>query len=112
MCDICTDENVTMFAESYSKTPSLVEYNSTRMLDIMAHDFEFPEKKAEFFRSKSMCKHPIGQCAEQHAANDLLKLVGNGLNIKSELYFGKPVRTATGEDNIAYCDNCNNLFNL
>ncbi len=111
MCDICTDEKVTMFAESYSKTPTLLEYNSTRMLDIMAHDFWFPEKKAEYFRSKSRCKHPIGQCAEQHAANLLLQQVNPALDVKSEIYFSKAIRPSTGEE-FDYCDNCKVLFDL
>ncbi len=110
----CTDRNETAFVANFSHTPSLKEYSMTKMLGEMGQEFSptgVIKKKDDLYRD-SMHRFPIGQCAEQHAANDLLKLVGNSLNIKNELFFGKPVRTATDEDNIAYCDNCSNLFDL
>lgn len=52
MCDVCTDKNGTIYAESYSNKPSLVEYGKTKMLDIMARDFVFPKKRPKYFKSK------------------------------------------------------------
>lgn len=90
------------------------DYGMTKMLKEMGREFSPTGKingKDELYHF-SRCSFPVGQCAEQHAANNLLKILGNSLNIKKDFFFGKPVRTATGEDNIPYCANCSNLFNL
>lgn len=110
----CTDRRETAYVANYSHKPSLAEYGETKMLEEMGREFSPAGRissKKELHRL-SMHIFPIGQCAEQHAANDLLKILGNAPDIKHDLYFGKPVRTATGEDNIPYCDNCSSLFNL
>ena len=111
MCDVCTDDDVTMFAQSYSKSPTIKEYDETRMLDIMVHDFGFPSKKYNYFSDNSRCDHPVGQCAEQHAANILLKEVNPLLDVKQDIYFSKAIRPSTGEE-FDYCDNCKVLFDL
>ncbi len=110
----CTDRNETAFVANYSHKLSLTEYGKTKMLKEMGREFSpmgIISKKEDLYRL-SRHRFPIGQCAEQHAANDLLWILGNALDIKHDLYFGKPVRTATGEDNIPYCDNCSDLFDL
>ena len=57
------------------------------------------------------CGYPIGNCAEQHAANRVLKdLEGNRINRDvSDLSFTKAVRPRTMQK-IDYCLNCETLF--
>lgn len=57
------------------------------------------------------CGYPIGNCAEQHAANRVMKeLEANRLNRDvSQLSFTKAIRPRTMQI-IAYCDNCVTLF--
>lgn len=110
----CTDWRETAFVANYSHRPSITKYGETKLLEEMGQEFSPTGiiRIQDDFKKFSMRNFPIGQCAEQHAANDLMKLLGNKLNIKKDIYFGKPVRTATGEDNIPYCENCKNLFDL
>lgn len=57
------------------------------------------------------CKNPIGQCAEQHAANKLTTTYKLPIfQIKSFL-FSSARRPRTGEKK-TYCANCKLLFNL
>ena len=110
----CTDWNETAYVARFSHKPSLSEYGTTKMLEEMGKEFS-PTKiirKQDELYSLSMHRFPIGQCAEQHAANKLLKLLGDKINVKENLFFGKPVRVATREDHIPYCKNCSNLFDL
>lgn len=104
MCAACTDIDVSMVSKNYSHKPTIKEYDSTRMFSIMASDFHFPDRSWKCFKNQSHCSHPIGQCAEQHAANILLKDVNPAFDIKKEIYFSKAIRPSTGED-FDYCNN-------
>ena len=58
---------------------------------------------------KTYCKNTFGNCAEQHAANNLWALQHT---IKRDNFeFSKPIRPRTGEIR-PYCENCCKLFNL
>ncbi len=110
---VCTDSNETLLGEDYSHRPCMKEYNKTQMLDEMGSQF-CPNGKVLCFddlRYYSHFDYPIGQCAEQHAANELLLGLGNKINIKNEIRFGKPIRCVTGEDDV-YCQNCIELFDI
>lgn len=57
------------------------------------------------------CSFPIGNCAEQHAANKVLnKLNGRGIQHSLQnLAFSKAIRPRTMIE-ISYCSNCTTLF--
>lgn len=74
MIAICCDKDEKMIRGSFSDKGSVEEYKLTGMLNEMAVDFNNgqPIIDKEAFREKSLNKYPIGQCAEQHATNELL----------------------------------------
>lgn len=110
---VCTDDNYKLLGEDYSRKPCLKEYNETQMLAEMGKQF-CPNGKLpglEDLKTYSLQGFCIGQCAEQHAANELLKGLGCHKNIKKDIIFGKAVRCVTGEE-WPYCKNCQDLFNI
>lgn len=119
MIAICCDKDEKMIRGSFSDKGSVEEYKLTGMLNEMAVDFNNgqPIIDKEAFREKSLNKYPIGQCAEQHATNELLfcerwdKSINKVLDIKTDVYFSIAVRPSTGEV-FDYCENCKKLFNL
>lgn len=60
-------------------------------------------------KSSNGCKNAIGHCAENHAANRVLKK--HGSTGCKQLVFSKAIRPRTGEI-IPYCDNCKTIFML
>ena len=113
MVCVCTDDNYKLLGEDYSRKPCLKEYNETQMLAEMGKQF-CPNGKLpglEDLKTYSLQGFSIGQCAEQHAANELLKGLGCHKNIKKDIIFGKAVRCVTGEE-WPYCKNCQDLFNI
>lgn len=114
MVSVCTDVNSSFHAEGFADSPDAHEYGKTSMLSTMEADFFQRKsiKSADAFKKASLCAHPLGQCAEQHAANDLLQFRGaTYLNIKTDIFFSKAVRPVGG---IVFdpCDNCKKLFDL
>lgn len=55
------------------------------------------------------CKNTIGNCAEQHAANNLL-ILNQNVDIDS-IDYSKAIRPRTGEI-ILYCENCQKILKL
>lgn len=113
MVCVCTDENRQLLGEDYSRIPCLKEYNETQMLTEMGRQF-CPNGKLpgwDDLQTYSLQGVKIGQCAEQHAANELLKGLRCQKDIKKDIMFGKAVRCVTGEER-PYCMNCKNLFNI
>lgn len=113
MVCVCTDDNHQLLGEDYSRKPCLKEYNETQMLAEMGKQF-CPNGKLpglDDLKTYSLQGYSIGQCAEQHAANELLKGLGCQKIIKEDILFGKAVRCVTGEE-WPYCKNCQALFNI
>ena len=111
---VCTDANFKFPSEGFADSPDADEYSKTSMLSTMEADFYQSRriKDADGFKKASLCIHPLGQCAEQHAANDLLKMKGAAnLNIKKDIFFSKAVRPVNMKD-FPPCDNCKKLFDL
>ena len=114
MVSVCTDVKFRFLSEGYSDSPDAVEYGKTSMLSTMETDFYKGKsiKNAGSFKEASMCAHPLGQCAEQHAANDLLQQKGASyLDVKTDIFFSKAVRPVSGKE-YDPCPNCKKLFNL
>ena len=110
---VCTDSNETLLGEDYSHRPCMKDYNKTQMLQEMGSQF-CPNGVVSCFDDLKINSHfdyPIGQCAEQHAANELLIGLGSRVDIKNDILFGKPIRCLTGEEDV-YCQNCKELFNI
>lgn len=111
---VCTDNHETILGEDFSRRPCMKEYKETQMLDEMGAQF-CPNGVVTTWKDLKDHSHyreyPIGQCAEQHAANELLKGLGCRKDIKNDILFGKPIRCLTGED-WDYCQNCRDLFNI
>ena len=114
MIAACTDKKQSVIECKSSGKPVLLEYKSTCLLNEMKNSFG-SIYKIEDLRTLSLePKFPIGQCAEQHAANALLgRKVAKGhiSNIKTDIFFSKAIRPATGEV-FPYCKNCSTLFDL
>lgn len=53
------------------------------------------------------CEYRLGHCAEQHAANDLLR--EQRCTNLNEIYFGRAIRPRTGQY-MAPCENCKYIF--
>ncbi len=119
MIATCCDKDEKMIRGGFSDNGSVEEYRLTCMLNDMAADFNDgqPISDSDTFKEKSLNKYPIGHCAEQHAANELLfcerwdKSINKVLNIKTDVYFSIAIRPSTGEV-FDYCENCKKLFNL
>ena len=119
MIATCSDKDELMTKSGFADKGSVEEYKLTGMLDEMAADFNNGQliTDRDTFKEKSLNKYPIGQCAEQHATNELLfcerwaKSINRVLNIKTDVYFSIAVRSSTGEV-FDYCENCKKLFNL
>lgn len=114
MVSICTDINNQFQAEGYSDSPIADEYGKTLLLKAMEDDFNQGNsiRDANTFKKVSLCGHPLGQCAEQHAANDLLQINGaENITIKSEIFFSKAVRPVNRKV-FGSCDNCKKLFDM
>ena len=113
MTCVCTDSNNTILGEDYSRRPCMKEYDETQMLNEMGRQFcpNGVVVKWQDLVVNSHYAYPIGQCAEQHAANELLKGLRICLDIKNDILFGKPIRCVTGEDDV-YCQNCKELFDI
>jgi len=119
MIATCCDKDELMTKSGFADKGSVEEYKLTGMLDEMAADFNNGQliTDRDTFKEKSLNKYPIGQCAEQHATNELLfcerwdKSINRLLNIKTDVYFSIAVRPSTGEV-FDYCENCKKLFNL
>lgn len=119
MIATCCDKDEKLKSSAFSDKGTVNEYKLTGMLDEMANDFNNGQLiiDRETFKEKSLNIYPIGQCAEQHAANELLfcerwdKSINKVLNIKKDVYFSIAVRPSTGEV-FDYCENCKKLFDL
>lgn len=115
----CTDSQQSMYCDSFARKPIIKEYGLTKMLGEMGRSFGF-RNPVEYQDLKDNSHHnfPIGQCAEQHAANELLFCIQQRntplyaqIDIKKGIYFSKAIRPSTGEE-FGYCQNCRDLFNL
>ena len=114
MVSVCTDVNSRFASEGFADSPDVYEYSKTSLLSEMEADFYQRRriKDTDAFKKASLCTHPLGQCAEQHAANDLLRQRGAAyLNIKKDIFFSKAVRPVNGKV-FDPCDNCKKLFDL
>lgn len=116
----CSDKSRKNYGESYSRTPYVKEYELTNMAGEMSRIYNMPRP----FSFKDLKLHSlesrfrIGNCAEQHAANEMLfcikqrhQDVYTQMKIKEDVYFSKAVRPSTGEV-FPYCINCKALFDL
>ena len=56
----------------------------------------------------TLCSNIIGQCAEPHAANEILEAEGCSIN---DLEFSLAMRPRT-QTYLPYCNNCKKVFNL
>lgn len=61
-------------------------------------------------RSDGSCSNTLGCCAEQHAANSLQNRKYSKTH-PNRLQFSKAIRPRTMEE-VAYCKNCKDIFNL
>ena len=61
------------------------------------------------YDKNGVCKHKIGSCAEQHAAELLLR--DNPTCNLNNILFSTPIRPRTNEPR-AYCNHCVTIFNL
>ena len=101
MAAICHNRDCTVKRASYSHRPNNEEYhhvlkNKLQLLDEIGKKPGIPGTR-----------YPIGNCAEQHAANIYMKQCGaNDLN---DLYFSMAMRPRTKEV-FDYCDNCKDTF--
>ncbi len=114
MVSVCTDVNFNFLSEGFADSPDVNEYKKTSMLNTMEVDFYQRRriKGVDDFKNVSLCKHPLGQCAEQHAANDLLQTKKTeNLDIKRDIFFSKAVRPVNMIE-FSPCDNCKKLFDL
>ena len=114
MVSVCTDVNSRFPSEGLADSPDADEYGKTSMLRTMEADLYQGRriKDADAFKEASLCIHPLGQCAEQHAANSLLQQDGAAyLNIKKDIFFSKSVRPLNMKE-FPPCDNCKKLFDL
>lgn len=115
MVSVCTDIDNQFQAEGFADSPKVDEYGKTSLLKAMEDDFNQskPIRSLNAFKKVSLCNgYPLGQCSEQHAANDLLQINdAERLNIKSEIFFSKAVRPANRKD-FDPCDNCKKLFDM
>ena len=114
MIATCTDAKQRYFVNGQSGTPVLLDYKATKLFSEMQRTFGGIKYRKDLWRKSKESKFPIGQCAEQHAANDLLQKKNNkktNLDIKAEIFFSKAIRPSTGEV-FDYCRNCKVLFDL
>lgn len=114
MVSVCTDVNSCFHSEGFADSPDVNEYKRTSMLSTMEADFYHGQriKDVDAFKKVSLCIHPLGQCAEQHAANDLLQKKRIAyLDIKKDIFFSKAVRPVNMIE-FPPCDNCKKLFDL
>ena len=114
MVSVCTDADSRFQSEGFADTPKAEEYGKTSLLNTMETDFFKGRriKDADSFKKASLCTFPLGQCAEQHAVNDLLLQRGAAyLNIKTDIFFSKAIRPVNGKV-FDPCDNCKKLFDL
>lgn len=114
MVSVCTDVSSRLHSEGFADTPDVNEYRKTSMLSTMEADFYQRRRIMDIddFKKVSLCRHPLGQCAEQHAANDLLQSRRTVfLDIKKDLFFSKSVRPVNMIE-FPPCDNCKKLFDL
>lgn len=98
---ICHDRGRSMKKSSYSHRPKSNEFHQVldRKLRVLGEIGKQPKIPGK--------RYPIGNCAEQHAANSFMKQYGeNDLN---NLYFSKAMRPRTKEV-FDYCDNCKDTF--
>ena len=109
MVAVCTDDKQSQISGCYSHRAEVGEYKLTSMLSEIEKRFGGIKSRNDF-RKYSKERFPIGQCAEQHAANGLL-LYRGPLNIRRDIFFSKAVRPSTGEV-FPYCNNCKKLFDL
>ena len=86
---------------AYSESPQIAGYTSKLKKDL--------DKLGNLGTISQLCKNPIGQCAEQHAAEKLLQKRKN--YIVKNILFSTAFRPRTSEI-FDYCENCINIFNL
>lgn len=114
MVSVCSDINSKFQSEGFSYSPKVDEYGRTSMLRTMEADFYHGKriKDTDSFKKASLSTHPLGQCAEQHAANDLLQQKGAAyMDIKKDIFFSKAVRPVNRRE-CDPCSNCKKLFDL
>lgn len=116
----CCDDRGMMTRRGFAHKSTAAEYRLTGMINEMESDFNNGQPITEWnsFRNKrTPAGYPLGQCAEQHAANELIfceiwdNRINRMLNMKKEIYFSIAVRPSTGEV-FDYCCNCKRLFDL
>lgn len=101
MAAICHDRGRCLKRASYSHRPQSNEFHPVlgSKLRTLGEIGKKPSIQGK--------RYPLGNCAEQHAANIFMKQCGeNDLN---NLYFSKAMRPRTKEV-FDYCDNCKNTF--
>ena len=86
---------------AYSESPKVAGYNSKLKKHLT--------NVGQLGTIIPSCKNPIGQCAEQHAAEKLLQKRKN--YIVKNILFSTAFRPRTSEI-FDYCENCIKLFNL
>lgn len=114
MVSVCSDASCRHLSEGFADSPNAAEYRKTSILGTMEAVFFQKQsiKDTDAFKKASLCTHPLGQCSEQHAANNLLQMRGAAnLDIKKDIFFSKAVRPVNMRV-FPPCDNCQKLFDL
>lgn len=94
---VVVNQNYNWFESNWNK----------KFLDLLKNKgFTLGAKRFDTIAKRDYC---FGNCAEQHAVNDLLTL-HSSVDIK-EIVFSKAIRPRTGEIRL-YCQNCCDLFGL
>lgn len=101
MAAICHNRTCTIKRSSYSHRPQSSEFHLVleRKLLSLGSMGEKPSLEGR--------RYPIGNCAEQHAANIYMKQCSE--NDLKRLYFSKAMRPRTKEV-FNSCDNCKDIF--
>lgn len=67
------------------------------------------ERLGRMGHGSNMCSYPLGQCAEQHACNNLAERTGLNIGILNNLCFSESVRPRTLQI-FPPCKNCKDIF--
>jgi hypothetical protein len=99
MATICHDGNRKKVKRGYSHSPNGTKWNATLRLNLL--------KLGEIGKHSRKCNYIIGNCSEQHAANNYMNCYGE--NDFNKLSFTESVRPRTMQI-FPSCENCKSLF--
>lgn len=115
----CCDKDRKYSMNSFARNPVTYAYKLTKMGDEMKCVFHLPSGFGlKALKDNSFERFSIGQCAEQHATNEMLYNIKkkerdyyDQFDVRNDVFFSKAIRPATGEVK-TYCKNCKALFDL